>query len=176
MPVDVGVPTLETERLVLRAHQLADFPAIRDMWADPAVTRHIGGKPRPEEEVWLKFLRTAGSWAHLGYGYWIIEEKATGDVVGEAGFGEYKRNIDPPIKGEPEIGWALGAAYHGNGYASEAALAAVHWGAENIKARRFSCIINVDNTASFRIAEKCGFVRTRRAVYHGEDLVVLHRG
>jgi len=54
------VPVLETERLKLRGHRLDDFPACATMWADPAVTRHIGGKPLSTEESWTKFLRYFG--------------------------------------------------------------------------------------------------------------------
>jgi len=45
----VEVPTLETERLKLRAHRLEDFVHCAAMWADPEVTRYIGGKPYTEE-------------------------------------------------------------------------------------------------------------------------------
>jgi RimJ/RimL family protein N-acetyltransferase len=45
-----NVPVLETERLVLRGHTLEDFPAYAAMWADPQVTKFIGGKPFSEEE------------------------------------------------------------------------------------------------------------------------------
>jgi hypothetical protein len=69
-------PILETERLTLRGHRLDDFGPYAAMWADPVVTQHIGGKPIPEEESWTRFLRQAGHWALLGFGYWVVEEKA----------------------------------------------------------------------------------------------------
>ena len=75
------VPVLETERLKLRGHRLDDFIASAAMWADPNVTRHIGGKPLTEEESWTKFLRYVGHWALLGFGYWVVEEKATGSFL-----------------------------------------------------------------------------------------------
>ena len=100
------IPVLETERLKLRGHRLDDFPACAAMWADPAVTRHIGGKPLSNEESWTKFLRYFGHWALLGFGYWVVEEKATGNFAGEVGFADYKRNIDPPLN-SPEMGWVL---------------------------------------------------------------------
>ncbi len=169
------VPQLETARLRLRGHRLDDFPAIRAMWRDPAVTKYIDGKPRAEEECWLKFLRATGFWAHLGYGYWIIEEKASGAIVGETGFGDFKREMTPSLRGEPEIGWALAAPFHGKGYGYEAARAAVAWGDANKIPAPMSCIIGPENTASIRIAEKCGFIETARTTYHGDDIIVLHR-
>ena len=72
------IPVLETERLKLRGHRLDDFVHCAAMWADSEVTRYIGGKPFTEEESWTKFLRYAGHWTLLGFGYWVAEEKTTG--------------------------------------------------------------------------------------------------
>ncbi|WP_428408230.1 GNAT family N-acetyltransferase [Hyphococcus sp.] len=171
----IAVPVVETERLLLRGRRLADFDAIAAMWGDPRVTRFIGGKPRPEEECWTKFLRDAGLWAHLGFGYWVVEEKATGAVVGEIGFADYKREMTPSIKGFPEFGYSLVPAVHGKGYASEAGKAAVAWGDQNFSAPHMVCIITPENAPSIRVAEKCGFEITGAAIYHGDKIVVLHR-
>ena len=48
------------------------------MWADPAVTRFIGGRVFNREEVWARLLRYAGHWQWMGYGFWAIEEKESG--------------------------------------------------------------------------------------------------
>ncbi len=170
-----SVPALQTDRLILREHRLEDFDSIAEMWRDPEVTRYISGKPRPEEEAWTKFLRDAGHWAHLGYGYWIVTETATGAVVGQAGFADFKRDLTPSIKGEPELGYAFCAHVHGKGYASEAVRAVVAWGDQHFTTdQRMSCIVGPQNAASLRVAEKCGFRETGRADYHGE-VVILHR-
>ena len=94
----VGAPILETERLKLRGHRLDDFVHCAAMWADPIVTKHIGGRPFTEEESWTRLLRYVGHWALLGFGYWVVEEKITGSFIGEAGFADYKRDIDPPLQ------------------------------------------------------------------------------
>ena len=174
--IDLQVPVIETARLRLRGHRLEDFQFFAEIWKDPEVTRFIGGKPRAEEETWTKFLRTFGHWSVMGYGYWAVEEKATDALIGEVGFGDFKREITPSIKGEPEIGWVLAASAHGKGYASEAALAAVEWGDEHFKGARMSCIIDLEHAASIRVAEKCGFTETARAIYHGEEVLLLHKG
>src|SRR4029078_1365630 len=70
-----SVPALETERLVLRGHVLEDFPAYAAMWADPHVTKFIGGKPLSEEEAWGKFLRNFGQWMVVGFGFWCVVER-----------------------------------------------------------------------------------------------------
>ena len=66
----VAVPVIETERLRLRGHTLADFADSAAMWAEDAVTRLLGGRPLTEEEVWTRLLRYVGHWALQGYGYW----------------------------------------------------------------------------------------------------------
>src|ERR1700728_4453717 len=99
------VPVLETERLRLRGHRLDDFAACADMWADPIVTRHIGGQPFSEEESWTRLLRYAGHWALLGFGYWVVHEKDSQRFVGEVGFLNARREIAPSFGGTPEIGW-----------------------------------------------------------------------
>src|SRR5271165_5318949 len=104
MPSSLEVPILETERLKLRGHRLDDFIASAAMWADPRVTEYICDKPLAEEESWTKFLRYVGHWSLLGFGYWVVEENATGHFAGEIGFADYKRDLQPSLKGVPEIG------------------------------------------------------------------------
>ena len=171
-----AAPVLKTDRLTLREHRLEDFPAIAAMWTDPAVTRHIGGKPRPKEVVWTNFLRAAGLWAHLGYGYWVVVERASGDLIGEAGFGDFKREIVPSIEGEPELGYVLASKAHGKGYGSEITRALVAWGDLHFSNdQRMSCIVDPENIASLRVAEKCGFRETARGTYQGDEIIILHR-
>src|SRR5579864_5518349 len=94
-PPALEVPVLETERLRLRGHRLEDFVQSAAMWGDPKVTQYIGGKPLTEEECWTRLLRYAGHWSLLGFGYWVAEEKASGNFVGEVGFADYKRDLQP---------------------------------------------------------------------------------
>jgi len=171
----IKVPVLETERLKLRGHRLDDFVKCAAMWADPVVTRFIGGKPLSEEEAWTKFLRYAGHWSLLGFGYWVAEEKATGKSVGEIGFADYKRETEPSLKGTPEIGWVLASAFHGKGYATEAVRAVVEWGDSHFERARTSCIIAPDNLASIRVAEKCGYRQSQLATYKGHSVLIFVR-
>jgi RimJ/RimL family protein N-acetyltransferase len=169
------VPVIETERLTLHGHRLDDFVDCAAMWADPAVTRDIGGKPFSEEEVWTRFLRYVGHWALMGFGYWVIKERETGDFVGELGFADYKRNIVPSIKGVPELGWALVSREHGKGYGTEAVRAAVAWGEAHFGPARTVCIIHPENLASIRVAQKCGFQECQRTIYKGHPTVIFDR-
>ena len=90
------------------------------MWGDPRVTRHIGGRPFTRDEVWAKILRYVGHWSLLGYGYWVVEDRASGSFLGEAGLADFKRGIGPGFDGAPEIGWVLAPAAQGAGVATEA--------------------------------------------------------
>lgn len=143
------------------------------MWADPVVTRHIGGRPLSQEEAWTKLLRNAGHWAWMDFGYWVIEDKATGTYLGETGFADYKRNLESSARGLPEMGWILVSAAHGRGIGTEAVSAAVAWG--DARFGRTCCIVEPGNAASIRLAEKVGFGELERTSYHGSEIVVFDR-
>jgi len=169
------IPTLTTERLYLRAHRLDDFAALARMWADPLVTQYITGVPSTGQASWMRLLRYAGHWALLDFGYWVIEDRATGTFAGELGFADFHREIDPPLDGVPELGWALSPAYFGRGIATEAARAATQWGDEHLGAAKTACLIDPRNVASIRVAEKCGFKEISRTSYDGHPTVRLER-
>ncbi|HUB79284.1 MAG TPA: GNAT family N-acetyltransferase [Bryobacteraceae bacterium] len=168
-------PVLETARLRLRGHDLADFPACAAMWSDPAVTRYFGRNPFTEEESWTRLLRYAGHWSLLGFGYWVVEEKSSGRFLGEVGFADYKRDMESPVRELPEIGWVLAASAHGKGYATEAARAALAWGDEHFSPPRTTCMISPENPASIRVAEKCGYRELQPGVYQGKPVIVFVR-
>jgi len=170
-----SIPPLETERLTLRGHSLEDFDACLAMWSDPDVTRFIGGKPLSGEEVWARILRYAGHWRMLGFGYWLIEEKTSGLFVGEVGFADFKRQITPSFDGIPEIGWALSPAGQGKGYATEAVCGVVAWGERHFGPVATGCLINPDNAASIRVAQKAGYSEFCRTLYKDHPAVVYRR-
>jgi RimJ/RimL family protein N-acetyltransferase len=169
------VPILETERLRLRAHCLEDFAACANLWADPVVTRYIGGVPLTAEESWARLLRYAGHWALLGFGYWVVEEKTTGEFIGEIGFADLKRDLDPPLGDLPEAGWVFSPTVHGRGYATEALRAILCWGDAHFAAAHTVCIIHPENAASIRVAGKCGYREALRTTYKGKPTVVFFR-
>jgi len=144
------------------------------MWADPNVTQYILERPLTGEECWSRFLRYVGHWAVLGFGYWVMIEKQTGSFVGEAGFADYKREIEPSLRDLPEIGWVLRSHAHGKGFATEAVRAITAWGDVQFKTPT-ACIIAPANTASFRVAGKCGYREILRTTYHGQPTVMLSR-
>ncbi|MGE5502376.1 MAG: GNAT family N-acetyltransferase [Ignavibacteriales bacterium] len=169
------VPVLETERLRLRGHDLRDFEPMMAMWGDPDVTRFIGGKPSTQEEVWSRLLRYIGHWAALGYGYWAVEDRKTGEFLGEIGFADFKRDLQPSFEGIPELGWGLGVWAHGKGYATEAARAAADWGDGHFNGARMVCMISPENKPSIRVAEKCGFRPFAETFYKGSPSLLFER-
>jgi RimJ/RimL family protein N-acetyltransferase len=148
-------PTLTTDRLILRAPRREDFESYAATWADPDVTRYIGGAPRDRMTSWKEFLQGAGFWPILGFGRWTIEERATGAAIGSGGLFEAERGV-ASLAGHVEAGWAFGPAAWGKGYATEAMAVILAWGdAQGITETR--AIIDHSNTASARVAEKLGF-------------------
>jgi RimJ/RimL family protein N-acetyltransferase len=145
------------------------------MWANPKVTRYIREKPFSEEESWTRLLRYVGHWALLGFGYWVVEERSSGKFIGEVGFADYHREIEPTLKGTPEIGWVFVPQAHGKGYATEAVRAVVAWGDGHFGPVRTACIVHPENLASIRVAEKCGYHEFRHTTYKGEATLMLVR-
>lgn len=168
-------PSFESERLRFRGHTIDDFAECAAMWAEPAVVRFIGGVPFTKEEVWTRLLRYIGHWSALGFGYWVIHEKASGRFAGEVGFAEYQRAVEPPLDGAPEAGWVLAPWAHGRGLATEAVQAIVAWGEAQWGARRTTCLINPEHSASIRVAEKCGYREFVRSTYKGHPTILFER-
>jgi len=171
----MNVPVIETERLILRAHQRDDFDALAAMWGDPGVARFIGGKPSTREESWARLLRYAGHWQLLGFGYWAVTLKEGAHFVGDVGFANWQRDITPSLEGMPEAGWVLSPAVYGRGFASEAVQAAVAWMDQHTGGQTTSCIVDVDHTASIRLAEKCGYREFARTAFKGSPVIQLRR-
>lgn len=167
-------PVLETPRLVMRGQQVSDLEAFVAIWGDPDVTRLIGGKPASREETWNRLLRNIGHWEEMGFGAWMVCEKETGRLVGDVGFGNFQRALEPPFGDTPEIGWVMSSAAQGKGYASEAIAAALAWGDAKFDSRRTVCIIDPANVPSLRVAEKAGFKEFGRTEYRSE-IVMLER-
>lgn len=168
-----GPPALETERLLLSGHEVGDFPALAATWAEHAVVEHIfGGQPSAPRDSWMRLLAYRGLWPLLGFGYWAVREKASGRYLGDLGFADFHRLIEPSIKGIPEAGWVLSTAAHGQGYASEALAGALGWlwtqGHE-----RSVCLVAPANRASLRVAEKAGYRDPVAIRMNGESTLLL---
>jgi RimJ/RimL family protein N-acetyltransferase len=156
-------PSLETERLRLRAFTGAPAEEERlvALDGDPEVMRFLtGGRPTPREAIRERVLpRLLRRYAGLGGlpGYWAAEERATGRFLG---WFEFR-----PLDGEDgavELGYRLGRAAWGHGYATEGSRALVRRGFTELGVRRVTAITMAVNARSRRVMEKAGlaYVRT----------------
>ncbi|MCF3639512.1 GNAT family N-acetyltransferase [Rhizobium sp. TRM95111] len=169
------VPTLETRRLILRSHRIEDFDSYAALWADEGVVRHIGSTPANREEAWARMLRMGGLWHHMGFGFLTLIERETGTLIGEAGFLDLHRDMQPSTEGTLEAGWIVAPAWQRRGYAFEAVSALIEWAGPRFPCRPMTCIIDPDNEPSLRLAFRLGFAEKTRTAYQGSEVILLER-
>lgn len=165
-------PTLETPRLVLRAHVPSDLDELIACWADPDVYRFLAGRPFTREECWARLLRYVGHWTVNGWGMFAVLDRPSGRYIGDVGFANFERGI-AGIDGSPEAGWLIAGAVQGKGLASEALAAATTWLDAHLDPPRTVCMIDLGNVASHKVAAKAGYRESGRAI-HGENPVMLY--
>ena len=168
-------PVLETARLRLRPFRSSDLDVQAAILADAEVMRHLGGTPHSREDAWRRMLAAPGLWDLLGYGYWAVERKEDGAFLGQIGFADFKRAMEPSIEGLPEMGWIFAPNAQGQGYAGEAAAAALAWIDGALDPAEITAIIALENGASIRLAERAGFAIREPAVYKGEEILLFRR-
>ncbi len=169
----MSAPTLLTERLILRPVKASDLTAMATIRADEKVGQYTGGV-RSVRDTWFTMLRSGGLWDMLGYGYWIVTTRTDNTPIGEIGFADFKRGIEPDISGDPEAGWIIAPSHWGQGLASEGVGAAHDW-LDKTKPGRSTCIISPDNTASIRIAERFGYKEIALTDTDGDPILVFER-
>jgi RimJ/RimL family protein N-acetyltransferase len=165
---------IETARLTLDLPMLADFEAFAEMWADPQTTRFVGG-PSARNDAWTRLLRLCGLWPLLGYGYWMVREKASGRLLGTLGFADFHRDLQPPHPCAPEAGWVFARWAHGRGFAREALTAAFGWFDASPAAGACHCLIDPENAASLRLAAAFAFANAREITFEERITLLLTR-
>lgn len=169
-------PVLETARLSLSGPCALDRQALFDLVAPEAVRRFLGNRPTSPAEEYHRLQRNAGSWMLHGYGTFVCREKPGGEIVGICGVFHSWRGWGQGMDDVPEIGWIFAERCWGQGYATEAARAALAWFDAVHGPRRMTCLIEHDHAASLSIARKLGFAPYAR---HEEDdgavLILLER-
>jgi RimJ/RimL family protein N-acetyltransferase len=163
------IPTVETERLTLRAFEESDLDAWAAIGADEETARYVGGL-RSREESWLRMATYLGHWELRGYGQWAVVLRDSGRFVGRAGL------WFPEGWPELEVGWTLARDVWGNGFATEAGRAAVEWGRSSLGLKRIASVISVGNSRSIAVAERLGmsFDRTT-SLADGDEVAVYAR-
>ncbi len=145
---DLG-PTLTTERLVLRPPRAEDFEAWAALMADEASARFIGGV-QPAPVAWRFMAAMAGSWALHGFGMFSVLDRTDGRWLGRVG---PWRPMGWP---GTEVGWGLARAAWGQGYAREAAIAAMDWAFEHLGWAEVIHCIDPENHPSAALAKRLG--------------------
>lgn len=168
-------PVLETERLVLREHSIADFEAFARLWSLPEATRFTSGKPLTGEDAWRRLAMHRGMWELMGFGYFAVTDKATGSFLGDAGVQEARRTIAPSVEGTLEAGWVFLPEAHGRGYAKEAMDAVFFWCSQAHDGKAITCIIDEENAPSLKLAGRLGFVEKARTKYKDRPTIVFWR-
>jgi RimJ/RimL family protein N-acetyltransferase len=143
-------PILETERLTLREFRESDTDAYAEMLADPEVMRFLGGKTMSRAEAWRNMAMVVGHRQLRGYGFWAVEERAGGEMIGRVGC--WRPEGWPGL----EVGWTLRRRFWGRGYATEAARASVEYAFRELGQTRVISLIAPENAASIRVAERLG--------------------
>lgn len=148
--LNVAIPTLETDRLILRAPREDDIQHELEFYASDA-SRFVGGPLRPDE-IWRQQATILGHWLFRGYGYWAVDSKDTGAYLGRVGL------WFPEGWPEREIGWTLMPSAQGNGYATEAALHLRTYAYEVLGWDTAISLIAPQNDASKAVAKRTGAV------------------
>lgn len=143
-----SIPRLQTERLLLREFRREDFDAFADHFADPVSAAHL--IPTDRQTVWRIFCSCAGLWLIHGAGWWAVEDRQTGQLVGNVG--AFFREECAVM----ELGWNTYRAFWGKGYATEAAAAALHYALEIRGEQKVQALISATNTSSLRVAMRLG--------------------
>jgi RimJ/RimL family protein N-acetyltransferase len=168
---------INTNRLILRPHQIADFEQYANIWMQTSTANINAPNARPlsEEESWARLLRQMGHWSTFGFGPFVVLDGGTKHIVGEAGFAVCKRGISPSFDGAPEAMWRIDVNRQGKGLATEAMLVAASWLDVHQKFPRTVCMIDLLNVASKRVAAKLEFKEFSSALYRDNPVLLFER-
>jgi ribosomal-protein-alanine N-acetyltransferase len=142
---------IETARLRLREFLLTDFDAIHAYSSDPRVTKYLFFGPRDADATaeYLEGLLESQREVPRTRFELAVEETATGRVIGACDLSVIERNVI-------DLGYMLGIADWGKGYATEIALALADAAFFDLRAERVISTVDVNNKASMRVLEKVG--------------------
>ena len=155
----MGDLVLETERLVLRKIDENDVALQDRVLNTPTVMAHLGGV-KELHEIEAKHAKTMALFAREGFGFMMMIEKATGDLVGHCGM----KLVDNPLApntGDHEIGWLVREDRWRRGYAHEAMVAVIDWAFSSIDAPYLVALTCESNVGSWKLMEKLGMERRK---------------
>ena len=160
------IPTLETERLRLRAWRMDDFEALADFVADPDLSRYRTNAPLDRAGAWFFMCGQLGQWQLRGYGIFAVALRQNDEAIGYTGL------YHPEFFAEPELSWSLFRNHHGRGYAIEMAAAARDWAGNVCRLPPVISLVHPDNGASRKVAERLGASIEGEADYFGQPRLI----
>jgi ribosomal-protein-alanine N-acetyltransferase len=149
---------LETQRLLLRHLEPDDLDPLFALYSDAEVRRYF-----PEGTLTYEETREELGWflnghpEHPELGLWATVHKETSNLIGRCGLLPW--TIDGTF--EVEVAYLLAKQYWGQGLGTEAAKGVLDYGFDRLKLPRLICLIDRDNLASIRVAEKIGMTFER---------------
>lgn len=144
-----NAPTLETDRLILRLPEAADFEAWAAFMADPETTRFLGGV-QSRAAAWRGMASILGAWTLRGYSFFSVIDKESGLWAGRVG------PWYPEGWPSAEIAWSIAPEFQRRGYAVEAAVAAMDFAFDSLGWTEAVHCIDRENVASAGVARKLG--------------------
>ncbi|MFJ3306863.1 GNAT family N-acetyltransferase [Streptomyces sp. NPDC086549] len=146
---------LHTDRLTLRRWRDSDLEPWAAMNADPEVREHLGDVlTREQSDASVAWFQA--DFDRRGYGWWAVEVRATGEFIGFAGLDQVDDGM--PFTGV-EIGWRLTRSAWGQGYATEAALAALAYGFDTLELLEVLAVTTATNLRSQAVMRRIGMTR-----------------
>jgi [ribosomal protein S5]-alanine N-acetyltransferase len=142
---------VRTARLTLREFVPGDFAAVHAYSSDPRVTRYLFFGPRDEQSTaeYLEGILASQTEVPRTRFELAVEEISTGRVIGACDLSLIERDV-------VDLGYMLGAAEWGKGYATEVSLALVDAAFFDLRAERVISTVDINNGASIRVLEKIG--------------------
>ncbi|MBR5688275.1 MAG: GNAT family N-acetyltransferase [Prevotella sp.] len=161
---------METDRIILRPWFDNDAKALFKYASDPDVGPRAGWPPHKSEEESLEIIRTL----FHNDTTWAIELKETGEAIGAIGYGPSCECQLPAREDEPLIGYWIAKPYWNQGICTEALRLMLNHIRQTTGIKSLISGHFIDNPASGRVMEKCGFVATGETCidpeqYQGEN-------
>ncbi|MFT5423135.1 MAG: ribosomal-protein-alanine N-acetyltransferase [Phycisphaerales bacterium] len=159
-PTPLALPTLRTERLTLRAPSETDLPDMPGVLSDPEISPNSRNIPYPytDEAARHGLDRYTGLTRDGAALTLFVEETETGSLVGLVVLIVHEPGKDGGDGGVGELGYALGRAWWGKGYATEASNAMLAHGFDTLGFERIGAHTKLGNAGSCRVLEKLGMV------------------
>ena len=158
------MPSIETERLLLRRFRPDDLDELAKLFADPDVMRYVGnGQPIDRNEAERALRSIINHWERHGFGRWAVVDKQSNEFIG---FGGLRSLFDTP-----EVVYHFSKENWGKGLATELARASLRFGFEDRGFDRIVAVAKPENRASIHVMQKLGMRFEMKTSYYNIEVV-----